>query len=150
MLLLRHPNIWSHKGLVRWGAAGAQTYPTPSPWKVRGGGSLLPRAARRAKCGVSSSFTLTGDPEYLSSDLILMRRLLIVCVVSTALPLTLAVAFRTLVPESSALDFVLWNLALAWVPLVAALALDNVPFQFARAAAPLLGLWLAFLPNAPY
>ena len=80
----------------------------------------------------------------------LMRRLLIVCVVSTALPLTLAVAFRALVPESSALDFVLWNLALAWVPLVAALALDKVPSNSLALQLPLLGLWLAFLPNAPY
>lgn len=80
----------------------------------------------------------------------LMRRLLIVCVVSTALPVTLAVAFRALVPESAALDFVLWNLALAWVPLVAALALDKVPSNSLALQLPLLGLWLAFLPNAPY
>ena len=79
----------------------------------------------------------------------LMRRLLIVCVVSTALPLTLAVAFRALVPESSALDFVLWNLALAWVPLVAALALDKVPSNSLALQLPLLGLWLAFLRTRP-
>src|SRR3954463_2564270 len=48
--------------------------------------------------------------------------------------------------------FLLWNLFLAWLPYVAALALRRL----ARAGGPaplllLAGLfWLAFLPNAPY
>jgi uncharacterized membrane protein len=48
--------------------------------------------------------------------------------------------------------FLIWNLVLAWVPLVAASVLARVPP--ARAHWPkLLGIaavWLVFLPNAPY
>jgi uncharacterized membrane protein len=81
--------------------------------------------------------------------LMLLRRLLLVCVVSSAAPVALTVAFRIL-SGSSDLDFVIWNLALAWVPLVAALALDNVRSTPLALQLPLLGLWLAFFPNAPY
>lgn len=47
--------------------------------------------------------------------------------------------------------FLVWNLALAWIPYVAALGLD----VFDRARRPLAALaaaavWLLFLPNAPY
>jgi uncharacterized membrane protein len=48
--------------------------------------------------------------------------------------------------------FLLWNLALAWVPLLLAL----LAYDRYRAGAPFgrltpaLGLWLLFLPNAPY
>jgi uncharacterized membrane protein len=47
--------------------------------------------------------------------------------------------------------FLVWNLALAWVPYVAALALE----QLHRARMPLAAagaavVWLLFLPNAPY
>ena len=39
-------------------------YPSPPPGTILGlMGSPLPRAARRAKCGFSSSLILTGDPE---------------------------------------------------------------------------------------
>lgn len=43
------------------------------------------------------------------------------------------------------LDFLLWNLALAWIPWV----LGRVACRGGRAAL-LLPLWLLFLPNAPY
>jgi len=51
---------------------------------------------------------------------------------------------------SGDLDYLLWNLALAWVPFVAALALDDVRSTPLRLQVPLLGLWLVFFPNAPY
>jgi len=58
-------------------------------------------------------------------------------------------AYR-LASGSGDLDYLLWNLALAWVPLVAALALDDVRSTPLRFQLPLLALWLAFFPNAPY
>ena len=51
---------------------------------------------------------------------------------------------------SGDLDYLLWNLALAWVPLVAALALDDVRSTPLRLQVPMLGLWVVFFPNAPY
>jgi uncharacterized membrane protein len=47
--------------------------------------------------------------------------------------------------------FLVWNLALAWIPYVAALGLEA--FDRARlplAAAATAAIWLLFLPNAPY
>jgi uncharacterized membrane protein len=47
--------------------------------------------------------------------------------------------------------FLLWNLALAWIPFVAALALETLADGRRRLAT--LGsalVWLVFLPNAPY
>ena len=41
-------------------------------------------------------------------------------------------------------------MALAWVPFVAALALDDVRSTPLSLQLPLLALWLAFFPNAPY
>src|SRR5262245_44981849 len=48
------------------------------------------------------------------------------------------------------LDYLFWNMALAWVPLVAALALDDVRSTPLHLQLPLLAVWLAFFPNAPY
>ncbi|MBX3215834.1 MAG: DUF1361 domain-containing protein [Labilithrix sp.] len=48
--------------------------------------------------------------------------------------------------------FLLWNLLLAWIPYACAVALRALERRGARALAlvPLLLVWLAFLPNAPY
>src|SRR5262249_58782716 len=48
------------------------------------------------------------------------------------------------------LDFLVWNIFLAWIPLIAALALDDVRSTPLALNLPLLGFWLAFFPNAPY
>jgi uncharacterized membrane protein len=65
--------------------------------------------------------------------------------------LSLAViAVYRLASHSSDLDFLLWNIALAWVPFVAALALDDVRSTPLSLQLPLLALWLVFFPNAPY
>jgi uncharacterized membrane protein len=65
--------------------------------------------------------------------------------------LSLAViAVYRLASHSSDLDFLLWNMALAWVPFVAALALDDVRSTPLSLQLPLLALWLVFFPNAPY
>lgn len=49
-------------------------------------------------------------------------------------------------------SFLLWNLFLAWIPYLAALRFERL--QAARAGSRALlvwfGVWLAFLPNAPY
>jgi uncharacterized membrane protein len=49
-------------------------------------------------------------------------------------------------------EFVGWNLLLAWIPLVLAYALSwAAERRSARAALPMLALaWIVFLPNAPY
>lgn len=69
--------------------------------------------------------------------------------VASALALLVLAAYR-LASGSGDLDYLLWNLALAWVPLVAALAVDDVRSTPLRLQLPLLGLWLVFFPNAPY
>ena len=49
--------------------------------------------------------------------------------------------------------FLVWNLVLAWVPFLAALALYDVNKRGRRRSAcssRLAALWLLFLPNAPY
>ena len=48
--------------------------------------------------------------------------------------------------------FLVWNLFLAWVPYVCALAIRELHRRRAGALAllPLFALWLGFLPNAPY
>jgi uncharacterized membrane protein len=74
---------------------------------------------------------------------------LTLCVATSAFSLALLAAYR-LTSGSSDLDYLLWNLALAWVPFVAALALDDVRSTPLSLQLPLLALWLAFFPNAPY
>jgi uncharacterized membrane protein len=71
------------------------------------------------------------------------------CVVTSAIAVVLLAAYRV-AAGSDDLDFLFWNLALAWVPLVAALALDDVRSTPLGLQLPLLGLWLVFFPNAPY
>ena len=46
--------------------------------------------------------------------------------------------------------FLAWNLALAWVPLLASLVLYRLRRRSALWLAPLALIWLLFLPNAPY
>ena len=79
----------------------------------------------------------------------LQGRLLRICAVTSAIAVSVLAAYR-IASGSGDLDYLLWNLALAWVPLVAALALDDVRSTPLRYQLPLLALWLAFFPNAPY
>jgi uncharacterized membrane protein len=80
---------------------------------------------------------------------VLQRRLLTICVVTSVVSLALMAVYR-LVAGTGDLDYLLWNLSLAWVPFVAALALDDVRSTPLSLQLPLLALWLAFFPNAPY
>jgi uncharacterized membrane protein len=80
---------------------------------------------------------------------LLQGRLLSICAVTSAISLAAVVAYRVAAGTGD-LDYLLWNLALAWVPLVAALALDDVRSTPLRLQLPLLAVWLAFFPNAPY
>ncbi len=79
----------------------------------------------------------------------LQRRLLSICVVTSAIAVAVLATYR-IAAGSSDLDYLFWNLALAWVPLVAALALDDVRSTPLSLQLPLLAIWLAFFPNAPY
>jgi uncharacterized membrane protein len=62
------------------------------------------------------------------------------------------VGFRIAHTGSSFYGFLVWNLFLAWVPLVLALLLyDRYRRHASRVALGVLGfLWLIFFPNAPY
>jgi len=80
---------------------------------------------------------------------VLQGRLLRICTVTSAIAVSVLAAYR-IASGSGDLDYLLWNMALAWVPLVAALALDDVRSTPLRYQLPLLALWLAFFPNAPY
>jgi uncharacterized membrane protein len=80
---------------------------------------------------------------------VLQGRLLRICTATSALALVVIGAYR-ITSGNGDLDYLLWNLALAWVPLVAALALDDVRSTPLRLQLPLLAVWLAFFPNAPY
>jgi len=75
--------------------------------------------------------------------------LLSICVVTSAIAVGVLAAYR-IAAGSGDLDYLYWNLALAWVPLVAALALDDVRSTPLSLQLPLLAIWLAFFPNAPY
>jgi uncharacterized membrane protein len=79
----------------------------------------------------------------------LQRRLLAICIALTAVDLALVAAYR-LGTGDHGLDFLAWNIALAWIPLVAALALDDVRSESLVLQLPMLVVWLAFFPNAPY
>ncbi len=63
-------------------------------------------------------------------------------------------AVRILYSDSSAHLHMLWNLFLAWLPMLAALTVYNLKKRDQRPAwlliAPCAFLWLIFFPNAPY
>src|SRR5262249_40204331 len=54
--------------------------------------------------------------------------------------------------HATGMRFLLWNLFLAWIPLLLALALYDLYRRGSRSTlfAPIGALWLLFLPNAPY
>ena len=66
---------------------------------------------------------------------------------TTALTIALGVTDPA-APLSYPSRFLIWNLALAWIPLLAALAFDAS--RRTLWLLPLGAVWLAFLPNAPY
>lgn len=80
---------------------------------------------------------------------VLQRRLLTLCFATSVASVALVVAYR-IATGSGDLNFLLWNLALAWIPFVAALAMDDVRSTPLSLQLPLLALWLVFFPNAPY
>lgn len=79
----------------------------------------------------------------------LQKRLLSLSFATSVVSAALVITYR-LVTGSGDLDFLLWNIALAWVPFVAALAMDDVRTTPLSLQLPLLALWFCFFPNAPY
>jgi uncharacterized membrane protein len=63
-----------------------------------------------------------------------------------------ALVARWVYADWGAYRFLSWNLFLAWIPLVAALAVHDLRARGATflRVLPLAAVWLAFLPNAPY
>jgi uncharacterized membrane protein len=59
---------------------------------------------------------------------------------------------RWLYSDPGAFKFLAWNLVLAWIPVVAAVAVYNLQRRGVRLRRliPLGVVWLLFLPNAPY
>jgi uncharacterized membrane protein len=72
-------------------------------------------------------------------------------VLASAFCISLLVA-RWLYSEPGAYRFLAWNLFLAWIPLVAAVAVYDMQRRGIRLVQliPLAAVWLLFLPNAPY
>lgn len=85
----------------------------------------------------------------------LLSRLFYPCVAASALAVAL-LAVRIAMGAPGRFTFLVWNLFLAWLPFLAALWAARVAargrFGPVRAAQLLAlgGLWLLFLPNAPY
>ncbi len=80
------------------------------------------------------------------------RRLLLHALLIASLALTVGVACRVVVTQSADLTNLVWNLFLAWIPFVLALALYDGARR-GSTGTPLValgGTWLLFLPNAPY
>ena len=73
--------------------------------------------------------------------------LLVSLAATTALTIVLGVTDPS-APMSYPSRFLVWNLALAWIPMLAALAFASV--RRAGWLIPIGAVWLAFLPNAPY
>ena len=80
------------------------------------------------------------------------RRLLLLLLLVASAALCSAVTIRVFAFHSLDLANLDWNLFLAWIPFVLALALYDAARR--RASTTLLlalgGVWLVFLPNAPY
>src|SRR5262245_4829292 len=57
-------------------------------------------------------------------------------------------AARMVYMHNTSFRFLLWNLFLAWIPLVCALAAERMHSRVALLACG--AAWLVFLPNAPY
>jgi uncharacterized membrane protein len=72
-------------------------------------------------------------------------------VAASALAVVVLIAGPVVLGQRPSHRFLLWNLALAWIPFVAALALEALADRRRRLA--MVGaavIWLVFLPNAPY
>jgi len=80
------------------------------------------------------------------------RRLLLQALLTASLALAGGVTCRVVATQSADLTNLVWNLFLAWIPFVLALALYDCARRSAtRATLVALGVtWLLFLPNAPY
>jgi uncharacterized membrane protein len=81
------------------------------------------------------------------------ERLLVLAGLGTASALSVSLeAVRELHYRDPGFRFLLWNLTLAWIPLVLALGVYDCYRRGARLLllAPAIALWLIFLPNAPY
>jgi uncharacterized membrane protein len=72
-------------------------------------------------------------------------------VAASALAVSVLVVGPLMLGQRPTERFLLWNLALAWIPLVAALCLEAFATERRIPAAVVCGaVWLLFLPNAPY
>ena len=83
----------------------------------------------------------------------LLRRHQVPAMVLCSTLATGMLATRVLYTGSFSYRFLVWNLFLAWIPYLCALAFDSLSRSTpaARGAKMILAaMWLAFLPNAPY
>lgn len=84
------------------------------------------------------------------------HRSLPAAIAASALAVVVLVAGPVLLLQRPSHRFLLWNLLLAWIPVIAALALEALDApRRGRSVRPILLIvaavvWLLFLPNAPY
>lgn len=78
--------------------------------------------------------------------------LMMLLLLSTLLSIVM-VAFRIMYSDSWGYIFLIWNLFLAWIPLCCAILLWWIVrwgIRFPLLLLAVVGVWLAFFPNAPY
>src|SRR4051812_25325913 len=79
------------------------------------------------------------------------QRSLPAAVAASALAVAVLIVGPAVLGQRPTHRFLLWNLALAWVPYVAAIAVEDLDRRRRIAGALVAGaIWLLFLPNAPY
>ena len=72
-------------------------------------------------------------------------------VAASGMAMSVLILGPLLVGRAPTHGFLVWNLALAWTPFVAAIAVEFFTRRRHHVAAVLSGaLWISFLPNAPY
>lgn len=62
----------------------------------------------------------------------------------------LLLIIRVFITESIQYTFLLWNLALAWIPLLITCNIPKRSGFYTVLFWPMIGIWLLFLPNSPY
>lgn len=81
----------------------------------------------------------------------LLERSVPAAVAASALAVVVLIAGPVVLGQRPTHRFLLWNLFLAWIPFGAALGVEALDAKRRRLAALCVGgLWLLFLPNAPY
>jgi len=103
--------------------------------------------------GHPSSYYMSSYPSSVSQNYRDKLPLLVILLLSSGLSIAMLLA-RVWYSGSAVYTFLIWNLFLAWVPLLSALGLWGVArlrtWMALGFGLPLFFCWLVFFPNAPY